>query len=74
MFQFLGVIILLIVNLIGMVLSFLLTILMLPFYILAFVLAAIGIHIDNLPNEENKNIYASIMSTRIIPTLLGIAH
>ena len=54
MFQVLGVIILLIVNLIGMVLSFLLTILMLPFYILAFVLAAIGIHIDNKTNEIER--------------------
>ena len=54
MFQFLGVIILLIVNLIGMVLSFLLTILMFPFYILAFVLAAIGIHIDNKTNEIER--------------------
>jgi len=52
MLQFLGVIILLITNLVGMLLSFVLTIIMLPFYILAFLLAAIGVHIDN-SNQYN---------------------
>ncbi len=53
MLQFLGVIILLVTNLVGMLLSFALTIIMLPFYILAFLLAAVGVHIDN-NNQYNS--------------------
>jgi len=53
MFQFIGFVILMITNLIGMVLSLILTIVMLPFYAIGILLAAIGIGLDG-NNHQNR--------------------
>jgi prepilin signal peptidase PulO-like enzyme (type II secretory pathway) len=53
MFQFIGFIILVITNLIAMLLSFVLTIIMLPFYLIGFLLAVIGIKMDE-DNHQNR--------------------
>jgi len=53
MFQLIGFIILMITNLVGMVLSFVLTIVMLPFYAIGLLLAAIGIGMDD-KNHQNR--------------------
>ena len=53
MFQFIGFIILMITNLIGMVLSLILTIVMLPFYAIGILLAVIGVGLDK-NNHQNR--------------------